>query len=733
MNRVTGLLLVGSASRAPVSLSTRVFSSVFHFALLAFFHSPIQGASMTNSIAQLVGHTSAIKTRSREARPSRQIGILTSIAGLSLAASAWAQPNFVPPAPEPAARPAPVKIEDKAPAQPQAPGVELMPAAPQAPLADPAYKITRLDLSYFAGDTASLPEGLPDINAVRESVVVPLSELPDGSLIPQRPGLPAVNLRLSQIDPVQGVVLRYSGLQAVSVAVTQEMMKRDVFGIYVGPTSDEIENETNADKRGGNTALTLFIVYGTVNNIRTVASGDRLAEGDRRVNNEKHDRIRDRSPIKGGGVLQRAAVDDYVFRLNRHPGRRVDVAVAPAADVAGQVDLDYLVTEAKPWSIYAQTSNTGTASTEKWRQRFGFTHNQLTGNDDILKLDYLTAAFKDTHAFVASYERPVAEKVSVKAFGSWNQFEASDVGVTRQNFEGDGWSLGAEVIWKAFQKRELFVDLFAGARWENTTIDNNTAGINGEDDFFILSAGARLERVTEVSSTFAQLSLETNISSIADTSKQDSEQLGRFNPDEDWFMLRYSAEHAMFLEPLLFPSRFRGEGLPEGKFWQPGMTRANEIAFNVRGQFAFDARLVPTQQAPVGGFFSVRGYPESITAGDNTIIGTAEYRLYVTRLFAPDPGQQGFRWKPMEPYGTGDWDFILRGFVDAAKITSNNKLPFEFDETLVGAGIGAEVQVQRWLNLRLDWGFALNELDDPAAESVDSGDNRVHFIATVLF
>jgi hemolysin activation/secretion protein len=163
------------------------------------------------------------------------------------------------------------------------------------------------------------------------------------------------------------------------------------------------------------------------------------------------------------------------------------------------------------------------------------------------------------------------------------------------------------------------------------------------------------------------------------------------------------------------------------------MTRANELALSVRGQFAFDARLVPTQQAPVGGFFSVRGYPESITAGDNTIIASAEYRLYVTRLFAPDPNQQGFRWKALEPYGTGDWDFIVRSFFDVARVTSNNSLPFEFDETLAGAGIGAEIQVQRWLNLRLDWGFALNELDDPAADTVDSGDNRVHFIATILF
>ena len=73
----------------------------------------------------------------------------------------------------------------------------------------------------------------------------------------------------------------------------------------------------------------------------------------------------------------------------------------------GEVNLDNLVSEVRPWYAYAQVSNTGTKQTDPWRERFGFVHNQLTGNDDVLSIDYLTAGFEQSHAIVGSYELPV--------------------------------------------------------------------------------------------------------------------------------------------------------------------------------------------------------------------------------------------------------------------------------------------------------------------------------------
>jgi hypothetical protein len=71
------------------------------------------------------------------------------------------------------------------------------------------------------------------------------------------------------------------------------------------------------------------------------------------------------------------------------------------------VTLDYLVAENKPWTAYAELSNTGTKQTNEWRERFGFVHNQLTRSDDILRLDYATAGFDRSHAVNVDYSFPI--------------------------------------------------------------------------------------------------------------------------------------------------------------------------------------------------------------------------------------------------------------------------------------------------------------------------------------
>jgi hemolysin activation/secretion protein len=64
-------------------------------------------------------------------------------------------------------------------------------------------------------------------------------------------------------------------------------------------------------------------------------------------------------------------------------------------------------------------------------------------------------------------------------------------------------------------------------------------------------------------------------------------------------------------------------------------------------------------------------------------------------------------------------------------VNSDRKV-FEQDETLIGAGLGLELQVLRYLNARVDWGFVLQDIELPG-EDVEVGDNRLHFVVTVSF
>jgi hemolysin activation/secretion protein len=118
-------------------------------------------------------------------------------------------------------------------------------------------------------------------------------------------------------------------------------------------------------------------------------------------------------------------------------------------------------------------------------------------------------------------------------------------------------------------------------------------------------------------------------------------------------------------------------------------------------------------------------------------MATAEYRFHVPRIFAiqADPTKTPFLWDksfraaPQHPYGRPDWDLILRGFVDVAEVVNSARQPFEKDATLVGTGVGMELQYKQNFNVRVDWGAALTDLPD----EVRAGSNRFHISSTILY
>jgi hemolysin activation/secretion protein len=412
----------------------------------------------------------------------------------------------------------------------------------------------------------------------------------------------------------------------------------------------------------------------------------------------------------------------------------VDLAVA-AAQEPGGIALDLLINENKPWLAYFQVSNTGTESTRQWRERFGFVHNQLTDADDILSLDYTTAGFEKSHAFIASYERPLwTDSVRGRFFASLNEFTASDVGLgSQQDFTGDGSSVGAELIATVFQKRELFVDVVGGVRYQTVSVQNNTPGVETEGDsgYFLPSIGVRMERNTDTSSTDVRATVELNLADVGGTDEDTTNNLGRLGADKDWTTFQWDVSHSFYLDPLFFGGRWNDTG-PEGH-----ATLAHELSLSFRGQHAFGHRLIPTFQQVVGGLYTVRGYPESVVSGDTVLVGSAEYRLHIPQAFGYDPnpgtlfGDQ-FRWKPQAPYGRADWDLVARGFIDTGKTINSHRESYERDETLTGAGFGFEFLYKRNLSVRADFGWALHDAET-GDKAVTSGSSRLHFVATLLF
>ncbi len=539
-------------------------------------------------------------------------------------------------------------------------------------------------------------------------------------------------------------------VRAIFKSLGNVLASRQLLGVFITTDADEVQLDRDqdtgrdmwVDQRDpeGELALKVKILVPVVTGLRTVAAGDRLASEDVRVNHPAHERVLAGSPLQPRpsdpeaprrDLLRRDQIDDYVFRLNRHPGRRVDVALSNASETeVGAVVLDYLVRENKPWILYLQASNTGTEQTEVWRERIGFIHNQFLSNDDTLSLDYTTGGFDSTHILNGGYEFPLTSdgKLRLGLGAGYNEFSASEVGQSNENFSGSSYTISGELSYNIYQSREFFVDVYGGGRFQNVEVTNQTLGVGltGETDFALFGAGIRLERNTEIASTNAKLGFELNASDLAGTDPAELQRLGRLNTDEDFVLFQFSLEQTLYLEPL-----FDSTNYAAGK-----STLAHEVAFMLRGQFT-DDRVAPTFQQVAGGLYSVRGYDESAAAGDSVIIATLEYRLHIPRLLdTREPGTglfgEEFRWAPEQPYSRPDWDLIARAFVDVGQTVNSERLTFETDEDLLGAGIGLELVYKRNLNIRVDWGSVLNDVGTGRGRQ-ETGDNRFHIVATILF
>ena len=634
------------------------------------------------------------------------LSALVLCAGLAMPAAA--QPTSRPPVDPPLRQP---PVAPKATRQLAPPASVTVPAEATG---GPFYNVSRFIIKYAAEDAA-----LPPADALL-SATAELGEGPRGFTGVTAQG-PSARRSIAELNATGGM-FDATGIAAVGRAVVVALAEQGVGGVVVAPSGREID-ATGQDLRNGGTELTLVVSAIRVQSVQTLVtragatSEPRVTDGPKDVK-----RIRSESPVQPGGVLLRNELENYLFRLNRTSGRAVDAAIS--ADDNG-LKLDYLITESKPWTVYFQLSNTGTEQTTEWRERIGFLHTNLTGNGDVLQVDYQTAGFKDTHYVLGSYDRPLADRLRAKIQASYNKYTASDVGIPGSNFLGETADVRAEVVWNALQQRATFLDVVGGLRYAYNRVENEPVpGLLtvGDTGFFLPYGGVRVDRFAEYSSTTASAMFEGNIASIA-TNSTELDNLGRTNADDDFILFRGQLEHSFYIEPT----------------FNLGTTQAHELVTTFTAQSALGSRLTPNFQSVAGGFYSIRGYPEAVSSGDDLIMGTLEYRLHIPRLYSPkaQPGRlfgQPFRWSPTEDGGRPDWDMIFRAFVDGGRVSSNDRLSFETNDSLWGAGVGLEFQLWRNASLRADWAFALTKLQDALGNTrVDEGDDRVHILFSLSF
>jgi hypothetical protein len=610
----------------------------------------------------------------------------------------------------------------------------------------------RFRVSYLHGLRERHPALPAEADFERLSVVLAKKE---GAFVPVAavaPGAPTETITLGE-RAGKARVFRGDALLAVSDMIVAELNRRGIYGVFAAV--DERDAKTGARGPGGE--LRFVVSVAEVGLGKTSRYQLPLKQGAKAQDNLAKDAwIEGRSPLKEGGLLRKGDLQEYLDRLNRFSGRRVDVGVS-AGEKPGIVDVSYVIREERHFFGHYQIANTGTESSGEWRSQFGGEYRHLFAGDDILRGQYATSDFAKFHAGQLSYEFALVapDYLKGRVYGGYSHSRAQDLGVNIADFESDEGSVGAQLTWTPWYVKGWPVDFTLGAYWMNAAVNNGPAAVQSSADFFLPYVGVGTERVRETYSFLANAQVETNVAGIAGTDREDFAALGRFAADKDFTIARWNVQGTMYLEPLLF-----GKEWEEGKVWWKA-NRAHEIAGSVRAQAALGgSRLVPQLLAVAGGFDTVRGYDESFTSADSVVIGSVEYRLHLARQFVKpaslveaekgvkqpvvsDPARRGagdvgntFAMRPRTVASIADWDLVFRTFFDFGQTHNNGRLAgVEADHTLLGAGVGLEFQVYNpaYLTVRADLGFALRDDDQIRGREVRAGDSRLHMSAALAW
>mgnify|MGYP003109663864 CR=1 FL=1 len=595
----------------------------------------------------------------------------------------------------------------------------------------------------MTGFEFSFPKPHPDLPAPEAlgDVTVRLIRTPSGFVAREGQGK---LVRLGDLGVGGSDRLYFSAFEASLAAVLQSFRDDSIVGVLVTPDPDkgigpdEVERYYDERSEYGVTTLPILVYVPQVTRLKTIASGDRIDTEDR-LNSPKHARITRGSPLQPGegempnALLRFEPLNTYAFQQSRHPGRRVDVAIADGSvpgepETQGDAEVQYLVQEIKPWTIYAQFSNTGTEQTDQFRERVGFVNNQLLGFDDIFSIDYITSNLRESHAIVTSYDVPLSDdgRLRAKVEGEWSEYKASDVGVANESFEGRTYGFGGELRYNFLQVNDFFVDVYGGGKYRDIEVENlGLVNGRGQEEVFVFDVGLRAERVRANYSIFAEVGLEISANGITGANEADLERLGRLNPDEEWTALHWDVDHSFYLD---------GIGS-----WNSGNRQlVHEIASRFSGQYAFNNRLIPNYQTVGGGLYTVRGYRESLVAGDNGVFASVEYRFHLPKaLPAGDQSVsvfgESYRVRTDSEGLAPDWDFILKAFFDVGYVNNSRALGFESDESLMGTGLGAELRLAGNLSFRTDWGIVLDEIGSDTPSPTTVGSQRWHFVFTLLY
>lgn len=417
--------------------------------------------------------------------------------------------------------------------------------------------------------------------------------------------------------------------------------------------------------------------------------------------------------LEEGALLRSEDLQEDVARANR-PRDRAVTPVLKAGSEPGTVDLELKVDDRIPLHASLEWNNYHTPGTPRQRATARVTYDNLWGYEHQIGASYTFVPstdgdeFDDVQVLVATYNAPMPWDEDQRAFlyAAWSDTESILPTQTDINSLGKGFTTGARysIGLPAPDVAEWFGhSVVLGVDYKS--VENSLIqGINTiRTPIRYLPWSLAWTGTASGSQGFAALRLGTvfHFEGVVG-SKEDFQNNRGGIRDSNTVDGTWRVYQADFNTQLRLPGLLTT--LAQGRFVSlpPPTTPFEEdwlLALDVAGQYA-DEALVSTEQFPLGGRYSVRGYLEGERFGDHGFQMQLELRTRALADFVG--GFLGERVQGVFFYDYGEW--FLRGTESGEGVLAEGNLQ--------SVGLGLRTWLDDYVRGEAFWGVPLVETEN---------------------
>ena len=549
------------------------------------------------------------------------------------------------------------------------------------------YSVMPLVISY-GGDS----QGLPTLNELKK-IRFPHS---------RKGGLIDLGGLMNPSTGMNPFLLSTEELREISQICIHYLKESGMEGMVAMVNPAQIDPTTGADLRSpGETGLEIKIWVARINNVHLDYSGS----GDENRTQQKVEKVVAKQMWKQR-VLGQPLTQKFkktVKRLGRSPAKSSRLLLLPG-DRPGEVEAVVEVKEQKRTQFSVGVANNGSPSTGKWLWNGQFRLHELTRSDDPVDISWTVSDTGQRYGLGLGYRVPLVQPgvLDLGITGMYSEYDGSSFALTPIDFQGSSTNLDLALYGNplSWEKEKSNFSYQLGMNYEKVESYNSIFQENAGGSFFTPRFSLSVESKGEIVRSIGSIVLRSNLSSIP---VEQREFMGGFEVEDKVPVLALSYRSMINLSKLFSSTNDPYADLDRHSLW---------LNFDAVGSLT-NQRMLPQKQWLLGGASGVRGYPESIVAGDHGFLFSIEYRWKLLSLGTSPKKRFSLSLAPFFDYGQS---FVKDPFF------------YESDQTLIGLGCGLLTELPGGGQARLDFAKPLKtvETDTGIREGTQSHDYRVH-------